>query len=61
MSNEGLLGFLRFLLPLVPADSLGFHIDPVTTFHMIRPAETIGSLIGHTENAADKIRSMLEK
>ena len=35
--------------------------DPVTVFHMIRLAETIGSVADHAENAGDMMRAMLSK
>jgi predicted phosphate transport protein (TIGR00153 family) len=36
-------------------------IDPVTVFHMIRLAETIGSIADHAENAGDMMRAMLSR
>ncbi len=35
--------------------------DPVTVFHMIRLAETIGSIADHAENAGDMMRAMIAK
>ncbi len=35
--------------------------DAVTVFHMIRLAETIGSIADHAENAGDMMRAMLAK
>jgi predicted phosphate transport protein (TIGR00153 family) len=35
--------------------------DPVTVFHMIRLAETIGSIADHAENAGDMMRAMLAR
>ena len=35
--------------------------DPVTVFHMIRLAETIGSIADHAENAGDMMRAMISK
>jgi len=35
--------------------------DPVTTFHTVRLAETIGSIADHAENAGDMMRAMLSK
>lgn len=35
--------------------------DPVTIFHMIRLAETIGSIADHAENAGDMMRAMLAR
>jgi predicted phosphate transport protein (TIGR00153 family) len=36
-------------------------IDPVTVFHMVRLAETIGSIADHAENAGDMMRAMVAK
>jgi len=36
-------------------------IDAVTVFHMIRLAETIGSVADHAENAGDMMRAMIAK
>jgi len=36
-------------------------IDAVTVFHMIRLAETIGSIADHAENAGDMMRAMIAK
>lgn len=36
-------------------------LDPITVFHMIRLAETIGSLADHAENAGDMMRAMIAK
>lgn len=35
--------------------------DPVGLFHMIRLAETIGSIADHAENAGDMMRAMIAK
>ena len=35
--------------------------DPVTVFHMVRLAETIGSIADHAENAGDMMRAMIAK
>ncbi len=35
--------------------------DPVTVFHMIRLAETIGNIADHAENAGDMMRAMVAK
>lgn len=35
--------------------------DPVTVFHMVRLAETIGSIADHAENAGDMMRAMLAR
>jgi predicted phosphate transport protein (TIGR00153 family) len=40
---------------------LNMQIDPVTVFHMIRLAETIGSIADHAENAGDMVRAMLAR
>ncbi len=36
-------------------------IDPVTVFHMVRLAETLGSIADHAENAGDMMRAMVSK
>ena len=36
-------------------------IDPVTVFHMVRLAETIGSIADHAENAGDMMRAMVAR
>jgi predicted phosphate transport protein (TIGR00153 family) len=40
-----------------------FHmdLDAVTVFHMVRLAETVGSIADHAENAGDMMRAMLAK
>jgi len=38
---------------------LNMSIDPVTIFHMVRLAETIGSIADHAENAGDMMRAMI--
>jgi predicted phosphate transport protein (TIGR00153 family) len=40
-----------------------FNMDivPVTVFHMVRLAETIGSIADHAENAGDMMRAMLAR
>jgi predicted phosphate transport protein (TIGR00153 family) len=40
---------------------LNMKIDPVTIFHMVRLAETIGSIADHAENAGDMMRAMVAK
>lgn len=40
---------------------LNMDIDPVTIFHMVRLAETIGSIADHAENAGDMMRAMVAK
>ena len=36
-------------------------LDPVTIFHMIRLAETVGSIADHAENAGDMMRAMVAR
>jgi len=43
------------------AKVLNMQIDPITVFHMIRLAETIGSVADHAENAGDMMRAMLAR
>ena len=41
-----------------------FHLkktDPVTVFHMVRLAETIGFIADHAENAGDMMRAMIAR
>jgi predicted phosphate transport protein (TIGR00153 family) len=40
---------------------MNMEIDPVTIFHMVRLAETIGSIADHAENAGDMMRAMVAK
>jgi len=40
---------------------LNMQIEAVTIFHMIRLAETIGSIADHAENAGDMGRSMIAR
>ena len=40
---------------------LNMKIETTTVFHMIRLAETIGSIADHAENAADMVRSMIAR
>jgi uncharacterized protein Yka (UPF0111/DUF47 family) len=40
---------------------LNMQIDAVTVFHMIRLAETIGSIADHAENAGDMVRAMIAR
>jgi uncharacterized protein Yka (UPF0111/DUF47 family) len=40
---------------------LNMQIDAVTIFHMIRLAETIGSIADHAENAGDMVRAMISR
>ncbi len=44
---------------MVKQKALNMEIDPVTVFHMVRLAETIGSIAGHAENAGDMMRAMI--
>ena len=45
----------------IKAKVLNLQIDPVTVFHMIRLAETIGSIADHSENAGDMMRAMMAR
>lgn len=36
-------------------------LEPVTVFHMVRLAETIGSIADHAENAGDMMRAMIAR
>ncbi len=45
----------------IKAKVMNMGIDAVTVFHMIRLAETIGSIADHAENAGDMMRAMLAK
>ena len=38
---------------------LNMQIDSVTVYHMIRLAETVGSIADHAENAGDMMRAMI--
>jgi len=40
---------------------LNMKIEPITVFHMIRLAETIGSIADHAENAGDMVQSMIAR
>jgi hypothetical protein len=40
---------------------LNMQIEAVTVFHMIRLAETIGSIADHAENAGDMVRAMIAR
>ena len=40
---------------------LNMNIDAVTVFHMVRLAETIGSIADHAENAGDMMRAMIAR
>ncbi len=41
--------------------TFNLKIDPVTSFHMIRLAEIIGSIADHAENAGDMMRAMIAR
>ena len=45
----------------IKAKLLIMKIEPITVFHMIRLAETIGSIADHAENAGDMVRSMMAR
>ena len=45
----------------IKAKVLNLQADAVTVYHMIRLAETIGSIADHAENAGDMMRAMLAK
>ena len=40
---------------------LNMKIEAITVFHMIRLAETIGSIADHAENAGDMVRAMIAR
>ena len=40
---------------------MNMDIDAVTVFHMVRLAETIGSIADHAENAGDMMRAMVAR
>jgi predicted phosphate transport protein (TIGR00153 family) len=40
---------------------LNMRIEAITVFHMIRLAETIGSIADHAENAGDMVRAMIAR
>jgi len=40
---------------------LNMQIEAITVFHMIRLAETIGSIADHAENAGDMVRAMIAR
>lgn len=46
---------------LIKQKALNLQTDPVTVFHMVRLAETIGSIADHAENAGDMMRAMVAK
>ena len=40
---------------------LNMQIEPMTAFHMVRLAESIGSIADHAENAGDMMRAMMAR
>ena len=46
---------------IIKEKAMNLQIDPVTVFHMVRLAETIGSIADHAENAGDMMRAMVAK
>lgn len=46
---------------IIKEKALNMQSDPVTVFHMVRLAETIGSIADHAENAGDMMRAMIAK
>jgi predicted phosphate transport protein (TIGR00153 family) len=46
---------------IIKQKALNMKTDPVTVFHMVRLAETIGSIADHAENAGDMMRAMVAK
>ncbi|KPJ77760.1 MAG: hypothetical protein AMJ54_06170 [Deltaproteobacteria bacterium SG8_13] len=46
---------------IIKEKALNMKIDPVTVFHMVRLAETIGSIADHAENAGDMMRAMVAR
>ena len=46
---------------IIKEKALNLKIDPVTVFHMVRLAETIGSIADHAENAGDMMRAMIAR
>jgi predicted phosphate transport protein (TIGR00153 family) len=46
---------------VIKQKALSLQTDPVTVFHMVRLAETIGSIADHAENAGDMMRAMVAK
>ena len=52
---------IRVADPLVVLSAGNMDVDPVTVFHIVRLAETIGSIADHAENAGDMMRAMVAK
>jgi predicted phosphate transport protein (TIGR00153 family) len=46
---------------IIKQKALNMAIDPITVFHTVRLAETIGSIADHAENAGDMMRAMIAK
>jgi predicted phosphate transport protein (TIGR00153 family) len=46
---------------LIKRKAFGLQKDPMTIFHMVRLAETIGSIADHAQNAGDMMRAMIAK
>ncbi len=46
---------------IIKEKALNMKTDPVTVFHMVRLAETIGSIADHAENAGDMMRAMVAR
>ncbi len=46
---------------IIKEKALNMKTDPVTVFHMVRLAETIGSIADHAENAGDMMRAMIAR
>ncbi|MFC1515406.1 TIGR00153 family protein [Thermodesulfobacteriota bacterium] len=46
---------------LIKQKALNLKSDPVTVFHMVRLAETIGAIADHAENSGDMMRAMIAK
>jgi predicted phosphate transport protein (TIGR00153 family) len=46
---------------IIKQKALNMKTDPVTVFHMVRLAETIGSIADHAENAGDMMRAMIAR
>jgi predicted phosphate transport protein (TIGR00153 family) len=45
----------------IKRQAFSMDIDPVTVFHIVRLAETIGNIADHAENAGDMMRAMVAK
>ena len=46
---------------LIKKKVFNMDVDPVTVFHVVRLAETIGAIADHAENAGDMMRAMVAK